>query len=537
MIGGYTLKYIVNNIRTSLDTTIDELHAIVSKKLKISSEDVKKIKIAKESIDARRKSNICLVYSVLIETDALIKNLGDGDVRIVEDRPEEEIQYGNVTLKNRPIVVGSGPAGLFAGLVLAQHGYCPIIIERGEGVDRRTEIVGEYWKSGSLNPETNVQFGEGGAGTFSDGKLTTRINDRRCEKVLEEFHKSGAHEEILYKAKPHIGTDVLKNVVKEMRLRIEDLGGEIRFNTKLTSLKIKDGRITGIVVNGNTIIDTEVVVLAIGHSARDTFQSLFSSGIAFLPKAFSIGVRIEHPQSIINSSQFGKTASHPRLGAADYQLFCKLQGRTVYSFCMCPGGTVVASASENESIVTNGMSEFARDKDNANSALVVSVEPADFGSSHPLAGIEFQRKWERLAFNAGGRDNSAPVQLLGDFLENRASQKLGGVKPSYTGSVRLSDLNECLPGFVTDPMKQSIGYFDNKLKGFGMKDAILTGVETRTSSPVRISRGESLEEEGVQGLYPTGEGAGYAGGIVSAAVDGIRVAEQIIKTYAQPIED
>ncbi|MCX7708670.1 MAG: FAD-dependent oxidoreductase [Clostridia bacterium] len=528
------MKYIINNIRASLEDGIEDIKKVASRKLNIPLRDITNFKITKESIDARRKPNICLVYSVLAETNVSIKNIHDPDIKRVEEAQEEVLKPGTQPLSAKPVVVGTGPAGLFAGLLLAQQGYRPIVLERGECVEKRTAAVEEYWKKGKLNPETNVQFGEGGAGTFSDGKLTTRINDRRCELVLKELYRSGAPEEILYKAKPHIGTDILKNVVINMRKRIEELGGEVRFNSKMTSILTKDGKITGLKINQNEELNTEVIVLAIGHSARDTFYSLFESGVRFIQKPFSIGVRIEHPQEVINEAQFGKAASHPRLGAADYQLFYKMPGRTAYSFCMCPGGIVVASASEPDTIVTNGMSEFARDRENANSALVVSVEPRDFEGSHPLAGIEFQRKWEKLAFGVAGKNSSAPVQRLEDFMENRASSRFGKVKPSYTGNTQLADINACLPEFVTNPMKESIGYFDRKLRGFGMKDALLTGVETRTSSPVRIPRGDNLEAEGIKGLYPAGEGAGYAGGIVSAAVDGIRIAERIISTYTQP---
>lgn len=528
------MKYIVNNVRVSLDYDLEAVKKLVSRKIRVNCSEIRNFRITKESIDARRKGNISIVYSILLEVDDRVKVKQDGDVRLVEVSKDEPLISGTQKLKNRPIVVGSGPAGLFAGLILAQNGYKPIIIERGECVEKRTVQVNNYWKKGILDLESNVQFGEGGAGTFSDGKLTTRIHDRRCEKVLEEFFRSGAPEEILYKARPHIGSDILKHVVARMRNRIIELGGEVRFRSKLTSLRLDRGKVTGIVFNGSEELEAEVVVIALGHSARDTFEALNRQGINFIQKPFSIGVRIEHPQQVINLAQFGEAASHPRLGAADYQLFYKTAKRTVYSFCMCPGGVVVASASEPDTIVANGMSEFARDKENANSALVVSVEPGDFGSSHPLAGIEFQRKWERLAFEAGGRNNAAPIQRLGDFISGEASSKIGSVKPSYTGSTRLADINLCLPEFVTSPMKESISYFDRKLKGFGMMDALLTGVETRTSSPVRIPRGETLEAIGIEGLYPAGEGAGYAGGIVSAAVDGIRIAEQIVKTYGQP---
>ena len=526
------MKLIIHNIKLSLDDNINSLKRVVSKKLRIDAKEFKAFRIVKESIDARKKPDIAIIYSVMVEIPGEVKITNSKDIRIFEDSIEDELTYGDRKLKQRPVVIGTGPAGLFAALVLSQNGYKPMVLERGECVEKRTEIVNSYWKGEELNTETNVQFGEGGAGTFSDGKLTTRINDRRCTKVLEEFYASGAPEEILYKAKPHIGTDVLKKVVVNIRKRITQLGGEVRFNSKVTSVCIKEGKITGVVVNDSETIDAEVVILAIGHSARDTCVSLFESGIEFVQKPFSIGVRIEHPQELINKAQYGEASAHPRLGAADYQLFYKTNDRTVYSFCMCPGGIVVASASEPHMIVTNGMSEFARDRDNANSALVVSVGPGDYGSSHPLAGIEFQRTWEKQAFDIAGSCGAAPVQRLEDFVMGRASVKVGEVRASYTGQTSLEDINSCLPGFVTAPMKESIKYFDDRLKGFGIKDAMLTGVETRTSSPVRIPRMENLEASKVRGLYPTGEGAGYAGGIVSAAVDGIRVAEQIIKTYS-----
>ena len=525
------MKLIINNLRMSLDNGTDQLKKAAAAKIGLCPGDIKTFKITRESVDARRKPDISRVYSVVVETDGCIKLHDSSDVRVAEEFFEEALVPGSIKINNRPVIIGSGPAGMFAGLLLAQHGYKPLIFERGECVEHRTAAVNNYWTTGNLDIDSNVQFGEGGAGTFSDGKLTTRINDRRCDKVLEEFFKSGASEEILYKAKPHIGSDVLKRVTVEMRKRIEELGGEIRFKSRMTSLRLNGGKITGIIINGWEEVDAEIVVLAIGHSARDTFQSLLTDGVVFLRKPFSIGVRIEHPQQLINRAQYGSAESHPSLGAADYQLFYKAGGRTAYSFCMCPGGLVVASASENGMIVTNGMSEFARDRENANSAFVVSVEPADFGGSHPLAGVEFQRIWERKAFEAGGSDNSSPVQRLEDFIDGKFSNGFGGVKPSYTGSVRQSDLNGCLPLFVTKTLKESVFYFDRKLKGFAMGDAVLTGVETRTSSPVKIPRSKSLEAEGISGLYPAGEGAGYAGGIMSAAVDGMRVAEQIIRTY------
>ncbi len=526
------MKLLVNNLKLPFDSGPDELKELAARKLGVRAAELENFRIAKESIDARRKPDVSRVYSVCADIPEGRRVRTGSDIRPMPPQIEERLAAGSGKLRGRPVIVGSGPAGMFAGLVLAEYGYRPLILERGAAVEERTAAVRRFWEKGVLDPETNVQFGEGGAGTFSDGKLTTRINDRRCERVLREFHISGAGEEILYKAKPHIGSDVLKNVIADMRRRITALGGEVRFHAKMTGLTTKGGKVTGIRVNGGEELDAEVLVLAVGHSARDTFASLLEAGVRFVQKPFSIGVRIEHPQELINLSQYGRQDIAAVLGAADYQLFHRVGERTAYSFCMCPGGIVVAAASEPGMTVTNGMSEYARDRENANSAFVVSVEPGDYGSSHPLAGVEFQRTWERQAFAAGGRDGSAPVQRLEDFIEGRASKALGCVKPSYTGGTRMADINGCLPGFVTAAMKEAAGDFDRKLKGFAMKDAVLTGVETRTSSPVRIPRGGALEAEGVAGLYPAGEGAGYAGGIVSAAVDGIRVAEQIIGAYA-----
>ncbi len=527
------MKLLLSNIILGLDDGQKELEQFVAKKLKLKLNNVRNIKIVKQSIDARKKPGIRLVYSISCEVSDNTRIPKSTDIRILEKVQEERLVSGTEQIYGRPLIIGSGPAGIFCGLILAQNGYRPIIIDRGGNVEERTKKVQQYWEHGELDAETNVQFGEGGAGTFSDGKLTTRINDPRCDKVLQEYHNYGAPEEILYKAKPHIGTDILKSVVSNIRKEIERLGGTVLFNTKAIDLDIRDGKVCGVLTNSQSYLDTNVVVMAIGHSARDTFEMLYNKGVLLEQKPFSIGVRIEHPQSIINTAQYGAASGHPALGAADYQLFNKQKDRTTYSFCMCPGGIVVASASEFNSIVTNGMSEFRRDRENANSALVVSVGPADFSTSHPLAGIEFQRKWEQLAYKVGGNNNSAPIQRLEDFVYNRIG-KTYSVKPSYTGETRCADLNECLPKYVTDSMKGSIEFFDRRLKGFGMKDAILTGVETRTSSPVRILRNEALESVGVAGLYPAGEGAGYAGGIVSAAVDGIKIAQQIIKTFAIP---
>ena len=526
------MKLIVKNIKASLNDEVDYLKFSVAKKLKISTDEILSFKIIKESIDARKKSRIHLVYNVMIEIASKRKDIfTDNDVRQIEENDECILSKGNIKLKHRPIVIGSGPAGLFAGLTLAENGYNPIIIERGQKVDERARIVKRYWEDGCLDLECNVQFGEGGAGTFSDGKLTTRINDRRCHKIIQDLYKSGAPEDILYKAKPHIGTDILRDVVINLRKRIESMGGEFRFGTKLTSINITNNKLKSIFLNYDTELPCEALVLAIGHSARDTYKALLDNGLNFERKPFSVGVRIEHPCELINKAQYGTYAEHPRLGAAEYQLFHKTKERTAYTFCMCPGGVVVASASEHDTIVTNGMSERKRDKANSNSAWVVSVEPSDFSGDHPLAGLEFQRNLEMLAFKNGGSNNGAPIQRLGDFLNNTRTIRLGKVKPSYTGRVSLSDINLFLPDFIRDTLKQSISYFDSKLKGFGMDDALLTAVETRTSSPIRILRNENFEALGVKGLYPAGEGAGYAGGIVSAAVDGVRVGEQIVKTF------
>lgn len=528
------MKILINNLKLRLEDDISVLRDITSKKLLISNKDFIDFRIVKESIDARKKNAINLIYSVAIEIDSKYKLPSDNDIKELKTSLDNDVTPGTQKLNNRPVIIGSGPAGLFTALILSEKGYKPLLIERGDDVERRTIAVDNYWKTGKLDLESNTQFGEGGAGTFSDGKLTTRINDPRCENVLMEFHKSGIPEDVLYKAKPHIGTDNLKSVLVEMRKRIIQNGGEIRFRTKLTSMEICEGRIKNIVVNSNEVIPTDVAILAIGHSARDTFEILLEKGVILEQKPFSIGVRIEHPQALIDKAQFGRYAGHPKLGAAEYHLFYKTADRTVYTFCMCPGGTVVASASETRTIVTNGMSEFARSKTNANSAWVVSVEPKDFGNSHPLAGIEFQRKFERLAFKEGGSNSAAPIQCLKDFIKGEKSSRIGTIKPSYTGKTELADINNILPDFITTPMKESVNYFENRLSGFKTGDAILTGVETRTSSPVRILRDQSFQAIGIKGLYPAGEGAGYAGGIVSAAVDGIRIAEEIIRNY-QPI--
>ena len=408
------------------------------------------------------------------------------------------------------------------------------MLERGLDVDNRTKDIDNFWVDRKFKNNSNVQFGEGGAGTFSDGKLTTRIKDIRCRKVLTEFVNFGAPDEILYSNKPHVGTDILKSVVKNIREEIKRLGGTVKFDSKVTQINMEGSKIKSVIVNDEETIETNIVVLAIGHSARDTYEMLHENGIKINQKPFAIGARIEHPQILINESQYKEFYNHPRLGAADYKLIEHTSnGRTAYTFCMCPGGTVIASASEEGEVVTNGMSEHARDKENANSAFLVNVRPSDFGSDHPLAGVEFQRKYERLAFELGGGNYNAPIQLVGDFLEDRVSTKLGKVKPSYQPGYTFVDLRKCLPDFVCETMKEALPKLDKKLNGFAMKDAVLTGVETRSSAPIRIVRDEeTLESVTLEQLYPCGEGAGYAGGIVTAAVDGIKCAEKIIERYS-----
>jgi len=526
----------VTGLRIPVEGDISDLKQALVKKLRVSRQELLDYRIYKQSVDARKAGMIYFVYTVdvkLVNEAMVLKKLGkDRDISIAPRLEYKYVKTGREKLAHRPVIAGTGPAGLFAGLILSQMGYRPVLLERGSDVDTRIEVVKKFWETGELDPECNVQFGEGGAGTFSDGKLTTLIRDLRCRKVLEEMIAAGAPGEIIYSYKPHIGTDNLRTVVKNIRSKIIGLGGEVRFNSKVTDLMINGGKISGIVVNDRDEVETGVLVLAPGHSARDTFEMLYNRGVKIIPKAFSVGVRIEHPQVLINRAQYKKFAGHKNLGAAEYKLvYHASNGRSAYTFCMCPGGVVVAAASEKGCVVTNGMSEYARDAENANSALLVGVSPGDFAGDHPLAGVEFQRIWEKKAFELGGGDYSAPVQLVGDFLADRPSTGLGAVKPSYRKSVRLAELKHCLPGYVIETLREAIPEMDKKLRGFALPDAVLTGVETRSSSPVRIVRDENYEAN-VKGLYPAGEGAGYAGGIVSAAVDGIKVAEAIAGIYA-----
>ena len=523
----------LQNITLPFDHQEEALANRILERLGIPEQKLLNFSIVRKSIDARRKNHIVAVYSIDVELKDDPELLSKFSQELLSSA-ESCMKYQLPTVGNiyhpSPVVVGSGPCGLFSALILAQLGFNPVLIERGKDVSSRVKDVQNFWHKGQLDPESNVQFGEGGAGTFSDGKLTTQIKDKhnRSKKVLEEFVKAGAPKEILYQAKPHIGTDNLVKIVKELRNTIISLGGQVRFETKLTDIEIKDSKVAGAIVNDSETIETDTIVLALGHSARDTFEMLHKLNIPIEAKPFSIGVRIEHPQSLVDKAQYGKFASHRLLSPAEYKMVHHCEnGRSAYTFCMCPGGEVIASSSEPGGIVTNGMSCYSRNKVNANSALLVGVTPQDFGSTNPLAGIEFQRKWERKAFETGGNNYFAPVQLVGDFSSGRASSSLGETCPSYTPGVTPCDLAQCLPGFVVETLRLAIPQMDKKLKGFAMNDAVMTAVESRSSSPIRILRDKTLQSPLIKGLYPAGEGAGYAGGIISTAVEGIKIAEAI----------
>lgn len=523
----------IQQIKLSLDESVELLPLKLIKKLRIPKEELLSWRIYKESLDARKETDVHFTYCLdcKVKHEAAVLNKHIKDVTHVQEYHYVYPKKGIVGLQNRPVVVGFGPAGMFAALLLAQMGYCPLVIERGQCVEERVKSVEDFWQSGSLHPQSNVQFGEGGAGTFSDGKLTTRSKDLRVHKVLEELVRFGAPADILYTAHPHIGTDLLRDIVKQLRKEIIALGGEVRFSCCLQDLIIEKGELCGIVINGEQI-PAEQLILSIGHSARDTYRMLQNRGVTMHPKTFAIGARIEHPQTLIDQAQYKGHAGHPRLHAAEYRLtHTASNGRGVYTFCMCPGGSVVPSASMEGGVVVNGMSEHARDQENANSALLVQIRPEDYGE-HALDGIAYQEALERKAFQMGGGNYRAPAQRVEDFLKHKASQAMGSVKPSYALGVTPCDLHALLPDYVTSAMEEAIIAMDRRLKGFAMNDAVLTGVETRSSSPVRLERDKAcLQSLSVSGLYPCGEGAGYAGGIVSAAIDGIRCAEQIIAMY------
>jgi uncharacterized FAD-dependent dehydrogenase len=525
----------LTDLKLPLDHPETALHEAILERLKVEPEQLLRYNIFKRSPDARKRSAISLIYSVDVEVSdeaSVVARLKGGPhVAPTPDMAYRFVAKAPADLRERPVIIGFGPCGILAALVLAQMGFRPIVLERGKIVRERTQDTWGLWRRNKLNPESNVQFGEGGAGTFSDGKLYTQIKDPRflSRKVLSEFVKAGAPEEILWINRPHIGTFRLVGMVEKMRADIIALGGEIRFQSKVEDVVIEDGEVRGLVVNGE-LITSRHVILAVGHSARDTFEMLHARGVYIEPKPFSLGFRIEHPQSMIDECRYGRFAGHPILGAADYKLVHHASnGRAAYSFCMCPGGTVVAATSEEGRVVTNGMSQYSRNEHNANAGLVVGINPEDYPGypQDPLAGMRFQRHWESRAFELGGRNYNAPAQRVGDFLAGRPSTKLGSVVPSYKPGVTLTDLSTALPDYAIVALREAIPALARQIRGYDMPDAVLTGVETRTSSPIRIKRGPDYQSLNTRGLYPAGEGASYAGGIMSAAIDGIEAAEAV----------
>ncbi len=538
----------VTELRLPLDHAQDALRPALVKRLGIADADLSDFTVFRRGHDARRKAAIELIYTldctVANEAAVLQRHAGDVHVKPAPDTRYRFIGHAPADFRAggrpRPVVIGFGPCGLFAALILAQMGFAPLVLERGQPVRQRTKDTWGLWRRQVLNPASNVQFGEGGAGTFSDGKLWSQISDPRhlTRKVLTEFVKAGAPEEILYVSKPHIGTFRLVSMIEKMRAEIEALGGEIRFGAQVVDLRIEGGQVCGLTLASGEQIEAEHVVLALGHSARDTFAMLHERGVFMEAKAFSVGFRVEHPQSLIDRARFGPNAGNPILGAADYKLVHHAKnGRGVYSFCMCPGGTVVAATSEEGRVVTNGMSQYSRAERNANAGIVVGISPADYrqtpgeGAVSPLDGIAFQRFWESRAYELGGGGYIAPAQRVGDFVKGQRSAALGEVLPSYKPGVLATDLADparpSLPPYVLEAIREALPAFERQIKGFSLPDAVLTGVETRTSSPLRITRGRDHQSLNVRGLYPAGEGAGYAGGIMSAGVDGIEVAEAV----------
>lgn len=534
----------ISDLQLPLDHSETDLKTAILKKLSATEDEILNFIIFRRSYDARKKTAIVLIYTIDVdvknESEILSRRTNHPGISNTPDTIYKFVAKSNLNNFQRPVIIGFGPCGLFAALLLAEMGFRPIVLERGKTVRERTKDTWGLWRKRELHTESNVQFGEGGAGTFSDGKLYSQIKDPKHygRKVLAEFVKAGAPEEIMYVSKPHIGTFRLVKMIEEMRTSIEALGGEIRFQQKVTDIEIKDGQVQGVYVNGKEFIQTDHIVLAIGHSARDTFQMLYDKHVYIEAKPFSIGFRIEHPQSIIDKARFGPNAGNKILGAADYKLVHHAKnGRSVYSFCMCPGGTVVAATSEPGRVVTNGMSQYSRNERNANSAIVVGISPTDY-PGHPLAGIELQRQLEEQAYHLGGGNYNAPGQLIGDFLSNKASTMLGAVEPSYKPGITLCNLSAALPDYAITAIREAIPEFDKKIKGFALSDGVLTGVETRTSSPIRIKRSDNdLQSINTRGLYPAGEGAGYAGGILSAGVDGIKIAEAVALDIMRTIEN
>ncbi|EHH2473391.1 NAD(P)/FAD-dependent oxidoreductase [Vibrio vulnificus] len=534
----------LTELRLPLDHEEGALLEAITAKLGIPAEQVLSFSMFRRGYDARKKTNIQLIYTLDIEVanqDKLLAKFSkDPHVRETPDMEYKYVAQAPANLSERPIVIGFGPCGLFAGLVLAQMGFNPIIVERGKEVRERTKDTFGFWRKRTLNPESNVQFGEGGAGTFSDGKLYSQVKDPNFygRKVITEFVAAGAPEEILYVSKPHIGTFKLVTMIEKMRAKILELGGEIRFSTRVDDIHMEDGQITGVTLSNGEELKSRHVVLAVGHSARDTFEMLHDRGVYMEAKPFSVGFRIEHKQSMIDEARFGSNAGNPILGAADYKLVhhCK-NGRTVYSFCMCPGGTVVAATSEEGRVVTNGMSQYSRAERNANSAIVVGISPEIDYPGDPLAGIRFQRELESNAYRLGGENYDAPAQKIGDFLKGRDPSALGDVEPSFTPGIKLTDLEKALPPFAIEAIREAIPAFDRKIKGFASEDGLLTGVETRTSSPVCIKRDKEYQSVNLKGFYPAGEGAGYAGGILSAGIDGIKVAEAVARSMVAQLEN
>ncbi|OAJ93243.1 NAD(P)/FAD-dependent oxidoreductase [Vibrio bivalvicida] len=534
----------LNEIKLPLDHEEEALTAAITKKLGISEDQVISYNVFRRGYDARKKANILLIYTldVVAENEAALLEQFVSDPH-VKETPDMEYKFvakapENVT--ERPVVIGFGPCGLFAALILAQAGFKPIVVERGKEVRERTKDTFGFWRKRTLNTESNVQFGEGGAGTFSDGKLYSQVKDPNFygRKVTTEFVAAGAPEEIMYVSKPHIGTFKLVTMIEKMRAKIIELGGEIRFSTRVDDIHMDGEQITGLTLSNGDEIKSRYVVLAVGHSARDTFEMLHERGVYMEAKPFSVGFRIEHKQSMIDEARFGKNAGNPILGAADYKLVhhCK-NGRTVYSFCMCPGGTVVAATSEEGRVVTNGMSQYSRSERNANSAIVVGIDPERDYPGDPLAGIRFQRELESGAYVLGGENYDAPAQKIGDFLKGRDPSEIGDVQPSFTPGIHLTDISKALPDFAIEAIREAIPAFDKKIKGFASDDGLLTGVETRTSSPVCIKRGKDFQSINLKGFYPAGEGAGYAGGILSAGIDGIKVAEALSKAMVADLEN